>query len=942
MKPVHETIPLVSVIVPARNTAETIEETLGCLLQQQYHDWEAIVVDDGSADDTLALASRCAAEDARIRVIRGTGRGVSAARNLGIEMARGTWLLFLDADDRIAPEHLARMTAEAGARPELDVVHCGWARFGTGGKMWPAPPPPPQADLFPYLATHSVFAIHACLVRRSVVVRAGGFDPELTLCQDHDLWQRIARGGARFGAVPDVLAYYRTHASSCSRDMAVSFDHGKRVVVRGHGPDERVAHPAPEHVNGQSREELPGVLVNLGVWCAGYAIGIGQDTSPLLARMEPVSLRSLDPDMVAGSLFDGFCTGEIYSLEGQRSYWGRAAKENVAFLAALEARLAIPGLARGLGARLERKIAAMMSAAAPATWGRTYAVRIEITEPVAGVPVPEVAEYLYAEVLFQGASLGAIQLPACDGFVSGRLLADRIAAEYAWEILRRFFEITVYPGIEVHQGEDGASFYRDGVRLAPGVCCAGDSRAAIHDSAGWTVFLQELWGMAGWPADAFYDPAWPDPLPAEAIHARAPVPIEVSHALPDLLTQHGHADIDVFVGGAGLARLNIASEEPAVPAQHLRVEIALSAGYELCVAAVREGILGRPVDGTPLRSRLASRAASRIRGPAALLDSERAAAIIGRRASAPIGTSASRVALFPKETGRLVLEAATLESLPVHRRHWRWRRSGLICYAPAWIEASAGHCAAPIDGRRLEPDGVTSRLPVLMYHRVAPEDSPAMARWRVHPDVFEAQIRHLAETGFRSATFSEWQRAASQRAPLSGHAVVLTFDDGYRDFQDYAWPILKRYGFSAYIFLVTGLAGGVSQWVAGGENLPLLSWREIRRLREDGVRFGSHTASHSRLTFLSPANAMAELLSSRVEMTRRLGEAPEALAYPYGDTDEVIRYLAGACGYLYGLSVRPGFCKMDDRLLNLPRVEISGSDNLESFAAKSSAAAVAG
>ena len=96
----------VSVVIPAHNAEETIAKTLQSLLAQTLLNWEAIVVDDGSVDRTVEVIKAVASQDSRIRVVSQSNMGVSAARNTGIHLAQSDWLLFLDADDWIAPDHL--------------------------------------------------------------------------------------------------------------------------------------------------------------------------------------------------------------------------------------------------------------------------------------------------------------------------------------------------------------------------------------------------------------------------------------------------------------------------------------------------------------------------------------------------------------------------------------------------------------------------------------------------------------------------------------------------------------------------------------------------------------------------------------------------------------------------------------------------------------------
>ena len=122
-----------SVIVPVYNVAPYLRECLDSLIAQTFRDWEAVCVDDGSTDASGGILDEYAGKDARIVVVHQQNRGVSAARNRAIEMARGEWLGFLDADDSIAPDWFERMLRHAV--DGVDIVHtdsrCG---FGSGGK----------------------------------------------------------------------------------------------------------------------------------------------------------------------------------------------------------------------------------------------------------------------------------------------------------------------------------------------------------------------------------------------------------------------------------------------------------------------------------------------------------------------------------------------------------------------------------------------------------------------------------------------------------------------------------------------------------------------------------------------------------------------------------------------------------------------------------------
>ena len=187
---------------------------------QTHTGWQAIVVDDGSSDDTVACVQGLTADDPRIRLVTQERLGVSAARNKGMTVANFDWLLFLDGDDWLAPLHLERMTRAVSARPGLDAVHCGWTRVAPDGTRMEETYGPDAGDFFPVFARRCAFSVHACIVRRSMVEDVGGFDTSRHTCEDWDLWQRIARAGARFGALREVLALYRMSPKRSSTSYA--------------------------------------------------------------------------------------------------------------------------------------------------------------------------------------------------------------------------------------------------------------------------------------------------------------------------------------------------------------------------------------------------------------------------------------------------------------------------------------------------------------------------------------------------------------------------------------------------------------------------------------------------------------------------------------------------------------------------------------------------
>ncbi|HWW87827.1 MAG TPA: glycosyltransferase [Vicinamibacterales bacterium] len=335
----------VSIVIPAFNAAGTIADALESVTSQSFPHWEAIVVDDGSTDETAVVARRLAARDPRIKVTRQENGGESAARNTGISLARGEWLLFLDADDWIAPRHLERLTAELLSHPELDAVHCGSVRVALDGTEVADGYAPPSGDLFPTLARRAAFPVHACLVRKSRVDEVGRFDTSLRKSADWDLWQRVARTGALFGAVREVLAYYRMQPNSASLDAMELLRDGLRVLTRGHGPDPRVANPHPAYSNGCPPESAPSQQFYLLCWCAGLSIGEGTSAMPLLELVSGAGARDLYPDAVGQCLFESAPLPAARTYEAWESMWPAVRDRVEEFLRALEERSGTPDLA---------------------------------------------------------------------------------------------------------------------------------------------------------------------------------------------------------------------------------------------------------------------------------------------------------------------------------------------------------------------------------------------------------------------------------------------------------------------------------------------------------------------------------------------------------------------------------------------------------------------
>lgn len=204
--------PLVSIVMPCYNAAAHLPASTGSVLAQTRPDWELLIVDDGSSDDSWPQLQRLASQDARIRVFRQANAGAAAARNRALTEARGEFTAFLDADDTWHPEFLDAMVAALASAPQAGLAYCGWQNLGLGpGRDDPFVPPDYETpDKTEALLGGCRWPIHGALVRTRLIREAGGFDEGLSSCMDYDLWLRL---GTRHPLVrvPRVLAYYHHH-----------------------------------------------------------------------------------------------------------------------------------------------------------------------------------------------------------------------------------------------------------------------------------------------------------------------------------------------------------------------------------------------------------------------------------------------------------------------------------------------------------------------------------------------------------------------------------------------------------------------------------------------------------------------------------------------------------------------------------------------------------
>ncbi len=219
---------LVSVIIPSYNHAKYLGYALESVLAQVFSNWEAIVINDGSTDNTREVVAQFT--DPRICYIYQKNQGLAAARNSGICAAQGKYLSFLDADDLWEPEFLERCVAALERDLTIAGVHTYTYFIDEEGRTLPTTGGcRTDTGLFAdRILEGGFFPVHSVLVRTSIVHQVGLYDPKLTSLEDWDLWLRISKQHS-IKDIPVPLVRYRVYPGSMSTDAACM--HTNRIAV---------------------------------------------------------------------------------------------------------------------------------------------------------------------------------------------------------------------------------------------------------------------------------------------------------------------------------------------------------------------------------------------------------------------------------------------------------------------------------------------------------------------------------------------------------------------------------------------------------------------------------------------------------------------------------------------------------------------------------------
>lgn len=221
------TEPNITVLMSCFNATKWLNEAVNSVINQTYKDFEFIIVDDGSTDDTLKLIKDLSAIDSRIVVIAKHNTGLADSLNIGIQQARGQWVARLDADDLCEPTRLEKQIAYAHQHSDLVFIGSGLVKINANGHLLRSYRYPTyHASLLDNLRNLQRFPPHSSAFYRTQVVRAiGGYRVRIRRAEDWDLWLRLSEIG-NFACMPEPLVRIRQHDEQISHE-----DFGKRQIV---------------------------------------------------------------------------------------------------------------------------------------------------------------------------------------------------------------------------------------------------------------------------------------------------------------------------------------------------------------------------------------------------------------------------------------------------------------------------------------------------------------------------------------------------------------------------------------------------------------------------------------------------------------------------------------------------------------------------------------
>ncbi|MBR1170973.1 trifunctional glycosyltransferase/class I SAM-dependent methyltransferase/polysaccharide deacetylase [Bradyrhizobium liaoningense] len=969
--------PITSIVIPARNASGTIRRTLQSLVAQSDPKWEALIIDDASHDGTAAIVAEFVAIDARFVALNSSiERGAAAARNVGISQATGDRLLFLDSDDWIAPSFLEKMNAALDENPGAVAAYCDWCRIFSNGDETPVQGDDRiQRDPIAAFASSCATIIHSVLVRKAAVVAVDGFDTSLRTCEDWDLWQRVAKRGGSWVHVRENLSYYSITDKSLTQDIDQMMTDAHVVIGRGFATMGGAAEPPTGAANEQSGSG--GASAELAyayyaLWCAAFDCGRGRKRTVLPELLAALPNTEQSIDVIVGVLLDAVGVGARLIRSRLASGWSRYEAELTDLIRAIGRAWNEEPAALQIQYRCERMVLHYDDLSAPRLLNRTLGVRADLRRlPTIRVSHADrmLVHLCVGREVLDVLDIGVLGDVGPDFWIAlvkqhlqhlrieeraGRLARLRIKLEsLVQSLVRLSFKSSVTHQDQLQIIKKAMAALAHPLNLDESVSLSKSDRKKSQEPSRdleRKVFWEILFDKEDpWNYGSAYElekyTRQLDMLPVNRPARALELACAEGYFTQQLAPKVGRLlAADISSKAVERARVRCRAHHNV---EFMQLDLSIDSLPQNMDLIVCSEVLYYLRDEAELAS-VANRIAEALRPGGYLLTAH--AFVLKDNMSRtsfdwenPYG--AETIARVIGSVPGLTLEASTQTEL---YRIDRFRRltPGEIAPNPRVINQTV---EAPLDtevARFILWNGAVARrsdlvkterrerIPVLMYHRIATDGPARLAPYRLSPAAFQGQMLWLRRNGYHAINSEQLAFSVMNNEPFVGRPVLITFDDGYQDFAEQAWPILQRNDFSAEIFVVTDLVGKRAEWdVSFGPPEPLMDAATIVSLAAEGVSFGSHLASHPRSNGLSTAELAEELLRSRIQLETWLNRPVSSLAAPFGCTDQRLRVLASECGYTVGFSTVNRAATLKDDLLDLPRIEVRGDCSLDAFVA---------
>jgi peptidoglycan/xylan/chitin deacetylase (PgdA/CDA1 family) len=228
----------------------------------------------------------------------------------------------------------------------------------------------------------------------------------------------------------------------------------------------------------------------------------------------------------------------------------------------------------------------------------------------------------------------------------------------------------------------------------------------------------------------------------------------------------------------------------------------------------------------------------------------------------------------------------------------------------------------------------TIGVPILAYHKVNPNPGKNDMGLSITPADFDWEMNYLKDDGFHPVDLGAVIDHFQKGKQLPAKPIVITFDDGYQDNYRYAYPILKKYGLTATIFVITNTVGGINEFDFKKHIQPqnkMLTWSQIKEMNANGITIGAHTLDHVHLTRINKTEARQQIFESKKILEKELGKDVKYFSYPYGEYNEAVAQIVKDSGYLAATTTQMGLVQSSMNPYMLKRIGFPGHSDHQIF-----------